>query len=273
MLKQLDIKNRRGATLVLPMEENNSGYQVANIDGLNPVKATLVSSSFAGLDGAQFQSATRGPRNIKLSLDFQPDFQTETYTSLREKLYSFFMTKSTVNLRFYKTSGLYLDIEAVVEDVVAPMFEKDPDATISLMCFQPDFIDGRKIILEGATVSNDTVEEIVYPGTVESGTVLTLNANRTIPEFTIYNTAEDGMLYQLDFTREVIPGDKLIISSLRGAKGITLIRSGVSSSYLYGKSAQSSWIELFEGVNQFRVYCPGDPVPYELEYVVRYGGI
>jgi len=65
----------------------------------------------------------------------------------------------------------------------------------------------------------------------------------------------------------------LVISSLQGAKGITLTRAGVASSLLYGRSAQSNWIQLFPGNNNFRIFAPGDPIPYVLEYVVRYGGL
>jgi hypothetical protein len=122
-------------------------------------------------------------------------------------------------------------------------------------------------------VDDSTNTEIDYPGTIETGTVLTLNVNRVLAAFTIYNMDEAGNLSQLDFDGSLLNGDQLIISSLRGSKGITLIRASVSSSYLYGRSAQSSWIEFLEGLNEFRVYAPGDPVPYELEYIVRYGGL
>lgn len=273
MLRQVDVTTRRGTTLVLEMYENDSGYQVADIDGLDPVKATLVSTSFAGLDGEQFQSARRGARNIKFKLDLQPDFVLDTYTTLRKKLHSYFMPKAQVNLRFFLSTGLYVDITAVVEDHTTPRFEQDPQVVISLMCFQPDFIDPRMVTIESTTVDDSTTAAIDYPGTVEAGTVLTMNVNRALPSFSIYNTTEDGVLAQLDFSGDLIAGDQLIISSLRGSKGITRIRDGVSSSYLYGRSAQSGWIEFSEGINEFRVYAPGDPVPYELEYLVRYGGL
>lgn len=273
MLKQVTVTNRRGMTLALETLQNDDGIQIAEIQGLDPVKATLVSTSFAGLDGSQFQSARRGSRNIKLKLDLQPDFIVDTFTSLRKKLYTYFMPKSEVNLRFLLSTGLYLDIVGIVEEHSSAMFEQDPIVEVGLMCFQPDFVDPRMVTYAGSTVATGTTHAIDYPGSVEAGTVLTLNVNRVLTAFTIYNTGEDGILTQLDFNGSLISGDVLVISSLHGAKGITLTRSGVSSSYLYGRSAQSGWIELMEGINQFRVYAPGDPVPYELEYLVRYGGL
>jgi hypothetical protein len=273
MLKQLDVTNRRGMVLSLEMFENGSGFQVSDIEGLDPVRATLVSTSFAGVDGAQFQSARRDARNIKIKLDLQPDFVTNTYSTLRRTLYSYFMTKAQVSLRFYLSTGLYLDIEGVVEEVPSPRFEQDPKVEVSLMCFKPDFLDPRMVTVTGNTVADNTLTTIDYPGNVETGMVLTLNVNRPLSAFTIYNTSEEDILSQLDFSGSLIAGDQLVVSSLKNAKGITLTRAGVSSSYLYGKSTQSGWIEFSEGINQFRVYTLGDPVPYELEYIVRYGSL
>jgi hypothetical protein len=273
MLNKIEVTNSRGNVLSLPIEEDDGEYQIANIEGLDPVKASLVSTSYAGADGEHFQSAKLPARNIKINLDLDPNFDPKTYTDLRRDLYPFFMPKSQVTLRFYLTSGLYLDIVGVVEQISSPLFEEDPDVEISIMCYQPDFIDARMITIEGQTVTDVTNTEIDYPGTVQSGTVLTLHVNRAVDEFTIYNLDEGGNLYQLDFTGDLISGDELVISSLRGNKGITLTRSSVSSSFLYGRSAQSSWIEFMEGLNQFRVYAVGDPIPYDLTYVVRYGGL
>ena len=273
MLSKVDITNRRGGILSLEMEENESGYQVDTIDGLDPVKATLVSTSYASIDGEQFQSAKRGARNIKIKLDLDPDFETDTYTTLRQGLNTYFMPKSQISMRFYMTTGLYVDIIGIVEEISTPMFEQDPNVDISIMCFQPDFTDPRIVNVSGVTVPDGTNTTVDYPGNVETGTVLTLNVNRSLPAFTIYNMDEAGILYQLDFSGALVAGDELVISSLKGSKGITLTRASVSSSYLYGRSAQSSWIEFTEGLNEFRIYAPGDPVPYELEYVVRYGGL
>lgn len=270
---KLDVTNRKGDILSLTMEENDTGYQVASIEGLDPVKANLVSTSYANSDGEQYQSGKRGARNIKIKLDLDPDFDPNTYASLRRDLYSYFMPKSQVSLRFYLSTGLYLDIVGIVEEMSAPLFAQDPLVDISVMCFQPDFTDPRIISVDGFSVDDTTNTTINYPGTVETGTVLTLNLNRDIDDFTIYNMDEAGKLYQLDFSGELLDGDELVVSSLRGSKGITLTRASVSSPFLYGRSAQSSWIEFAEGLNQFRVYAEGDPIPYVLEYVVRYGGL
>jgi hypothetical protein len=273
MLTKVEVTNRRGNVLALALEEDDNPYQINEIEGLAPVKATLVSSSYAGTDGDVLQSVRRGSRNITIKLDLDPDFINNDYTSLRQGLYPFFGTKSQIKLRFYSSTGLSVDIVGTVEDMSSALFEQDPKVDISIMCFDPDFIDPRMVTVESLTVEDSETIEIEYPGNIEAGTVITLNANRAMTEFTIYSIDEGGNTLQLDFTGDLEDGDELVISSLKGAKGITLTRAGISSSYLYGRSPQSNWIELTEGVNQFRIYSPGDPVPYVLEYVVRYGGL
>jgi len=272
-IEKLEITNARGNVLSLQMEEDDGPYQVATIEGLDPGKATLVSTTYPGRAGGTFQSSARPARNIKIKLDFDPDFDSWTYEDARAELYKWFIPGAKIKQRYYLSTGLYLDIDAVVESNDSPIYDQDPDATISLMCYDPDFIDGRMITVSGNSVDDTTNTEIDYPGTIEAGTVLTIHFNRAVSDFTVYNIDEAGGIQQLNFSGTLLNGDTLVISSLDGNKGITLTRAGVSSSYLYGRTAQSSWINLFEGLNQFRVYAEGDPIPYDLEYRVRYGGL
>lgn len=272
-LQQVDITNSRGNVLSLTMEQNDDVYQVRDIEGLDPGKAVLVSTSSAGQDGETYQSGKRPARNIKIKLDFDPDFAPKSYSELRNDLYAWFMPKARITMRYFLSTGLYVDIDGIVESMDSPIFSDDPDATISIMCYQPDFVDARLASLPGFTVADNTNTPIDYPGTVEAGTVLTINFNRAASGFSIYNADEGGNLQQLDFTDPILNGDVIVVSSLNGNKGITRTRTGVSSSVLYGRSSQSSWIQLMEGINQFRVYASGDPIPYTLEYAVRYGGL
>jgi hypothetical protein len=270
---KVEVTNRRGNILTLAILEDENPYQIADIDGLDPVQAVLTSSSYAGTDGEAFQFAKRGARNIKIKLDLEPDFMDDTYTTLRQGLYPFFMPKSEINLRFYSDTGLYVDIKGIVEECSSPLFDQDPNVDISIMCYDPDFVDPRMVTVNGVTTSGTTPIVLNYPGNIETGVVVTLNLNRSLSGFTIYNVDEGGNILQLDFSGTLLDDDILVVSSLKGNKGITLTRAGVPSSYLYGRSAQSKWIELGEGLNNFRIYAPGDPIPYVLEYVVRYGGL
>lgn len=272
MLRKIDVVTRRGTTLSLDVFENDSGYQV-EVEGLDPVKAELSSSPQVGVAGEEYQSSRRGKRQVKLIFDLEPDFVSHTYATLRRNLYNYLMPQSSVRLRCYLDTGLYLDIEAVVEDHSSPMNKEDPKVEVILVCFQPDLVDPNAVEIDSSTVSDSTNTELIYPGSIPTGIVVAVHVNRNVSGFTIYNSIEEGVLSQLDFDYALINGDELVVSSLEGSKGINLTRSGVTTSVLYGRSAQSKWIEFFTGVNQFRVYTPGDPVPFTLQYNVRYGGL
>jgi len=275
MLTKVEVRtSTSGMLLSLPLEEITDGIFVEDISGLDPVKATLVSSSTANLDGAQFQSSRRESRNILLTLGLEPlDWEVHNIRNIRKNLYSFFMPKSEVKLRFFLDDGLEVDITGRVESFETPLFAKDPQVVISVMCFDPDFVELTSVEIEEDTVSTTTTFPIDYPGTVETGILLTLLVDRALTEFTIYHTPPDGLVRTLDFAAVLQADDVLRINTVVGNKFITLTRSAVESSLLYAMSPQSAWIELFKGINQFRVFADGAAIPYTLEYTVKYGGL
>jgi hypothetical protein len=273
MLTKVEVRNIAGALLTLQLEDILNGFIVEEITGLDPVKAVLVSSGFAGLDGVQYQSSRREARQLTFRIGLEPDYGTESVESLRRTLYSFFMTKAPVNLRFYMSDGLTIDIDGRVETFESPLFVKEPAVDITLLCFDPDFYDSVPVVLSGSTVSTTTDTLITYPGTVETGILFTLNVDRTLSEFTIYHRAPDGITRSLDFSGSLAAGNVLKISTIVGAKGATKTVTGVESSVLYGVSPQSNWIELQPGENHIRVYAVGAAIPYTITYTKRYGGL
>lgn len=275
MLTNVEVRTRQGNLLNLPLEDTSGGLFIEEIEGLDPVKATLVSSSFAGVDGEQHHSSRREARDLILKIGIETDFVTNTVRRLRNRLYSYFMPKSEVFLRFVHDDGFVADIVGTVEDFGSPLFTKEPQANISIRCFGPDFVVPVPVKHELLTVEGtEGWTEIDYDGNVETGIVVELTLNRVEQALSIYNMSPGGILRQLDFSAPLAVGDKLRISTVAGSKGATLTRAGTLSSVLYGVSPQSAWLTLEEGLNKFRVYATGTPaIPYTLEYVTRYGGL
>lgn len=275
MLTNVEVRTRQGSLLNLPLEDTTSGLFIEDIEGLDPVKATLVSSSFAGVDGEQHHSSRREARDIILKIGIESDYAINTVRRLRSRLYSYFMPKSEVFLRFVHSDGFKVDIVGIVEDMGTPMFTKEPQANVSIRCFGPDFVVPEPVIYNLITVEgNAGWTDIDYEGTVETGVVVELTLNRSEQALSVYNISPGGVLRQLDFSTPLVVGDKLRISTVAGGKGATLTRAGTLTSVLYGVSPQSYWITLEEGINKFRVYATGAPaIPYTLEYVTRHGGL
>jgi hypothetical protein len=144
---------------------------------------------------------------------------------------------------------------------------------VSIMCFNPDLFDPTPVHLTGNTTSGSTTTSITYDGHIETGVIFTLNVDRTLTDFTLYHTLPSGEIRSMDFSGALASGDVLTISTVLGSKGVTLVRSGISSSMLWAVSPQSSWMALVRGVNQFRVYAEGAAVPYTLDYTKKYGAL
>lgn len=273
MLSSVEIRTSRGGVLTLPLQDVSDGLVLAEVQGLDPVKATLVSSSFAGADGEQYHSSRREARNITLKLDLEPDYVTTSVSDLRNRLYTYLMPKSEVTLGFYMSNGLYTEIVGRVESLESPQFTQEPAADISLTCFDPDFIDPVPVHLDLMSTDLTTETLIPYLGTVDTGVVFTLLPDRALSQFTIYHRPPDGTFRQLDFVTALSAGDKLVISTVPGAKGATLTSAGTTKSVLYGVSPQSNWHALQNGDNYFRVYATGAPIPFDIDYITRYGGL
>lgn len=273
MLTQVDIATAQGSLLSIPLT-GESGLIVQEIKGLDPVKATLVSSSFANQDGEQFYSSRREARNIVLTLGLEPDYVTDQVQDLRRRVYAYLMPKSKVTLTFFMNGTENYQIEGIVETCETTLFALEPAIEISIMCYDPDFKDPDFEILSGNSTNGFTEVPINYTGTVETGMRFVLDINQTLDQFAIYHRLPDGSIRVLTFVYPMLGSDVIVIDTRPGLKEATLTRGASDSSVLYGVSPQSVWLQLEPGLNQLRVYVNKvTPVPWELTYNTRFGGL
>lgn len=273
MITEIKATNVRGAILDLLLDDVSNGVVVEEVEGLDPVDATIVSSGFAQIDGTVFQSVRRDERQIKLKIGLEPDYATDTVAKIRKRLYAWFMPKSALSLVLIDDEGLEVAINGMVESAPAPLFTEDPQMDVVIRCFNPDFAETVEDTFSGNTVSANVDTTLTYDGTVETGFVFTMVANRTISSFTIYQTASDGSQRTFDFSAPMVSGDTLKISTVPGNKYATLTHLGVDASVLYGISPQSPWLDLLPGANLIRVYTTGAAIPFTIKYTNKYGGL
>lgn len=272
-LYKVDILTEKGDILTLNMRDSSNGYYVKNITGLDPGRAELVSSSFGTVDGAQYQAARRDPRNIVLTLGFSPDFVVNTVSSLRSVLYSMLMPKSKVIMTYYMDEGLVVKIDGRVESFDSNAFSKDPEASISIICFNPDFYSINSLSVSDTTRSTVVEKSILYNGNIATGFKLTLTLNTSATTFNLYLKSPDGTLNNMTFVGSLLNGDVLTISTVSGNKYARLKRSNIETSVLYGIDYSSVWLQFVPGTNYIRPYVEGNVMPYTIEYLEKYGGI
>lgn len=273
MLYKVEARNIQGELLSLEFVDVSDGIVVNDILGLDPVKATIVSSKNAKQAGAQLQNKTRDTRNITLKLDIEPDYISQSVEDVRDRLYDFFTPQTDVSLRFYRESGLTVDISGTIETFDCPLFVEQPKATISILCMDPDFVDVEEVELSGNSTPTTTETLVVYPGKVDTGFVFVLNIDRTLTEFTIYHRPPDNVMRSMDVVGEFEADDILTISTVENDKYIKLNRGGTESFIAYAVSPQATWHQFVRGNNYIRVYALGDSIPYTLTYTARYGGL
>lgn len=259
--------------LSLYLLDASSGYAVRDVEGLDPVDASLTTSTVAQVDGAQPQNASRGTRNITIKLGLEPDFVTSTVDSLRSALYDWFMSKTIVAMTFYKDSVIFATSTGQVESMQNSMFSDDPEVDISIINYDPDFYAPASVTLDGNTTDATDTNTISYPGTSEAGVIFVLNINRTMTDFTVYNTTPDNTIQSTIISGSFLAGDIVTINSVPGSKAVTLTRASIDSSILYWRGTSSSWVTLTKGDNLFRVLSSGAAIPYTVTYTPKYGGL
>ena len=88
MLTKVEVYTARGDTLELPLEDTSSGFVVKDIEGLGPVKASIVSSKFAQIDGSTYQASRRENRNVLMTIGIEVQHSSLTVSERRNVLYA-----------------------------------------------------------------------------------------------------------------------------------------------------------------------------------------
>lgn len=273
MLNSVIISNATNMTFELPFGDVSSGYSVIDISGLDPVRANITTSAYATMDGEEYHSARRDKRNIVIELGMELGYTNKSIRELRNYLYNFFMPKMPVVLKFVDNQGFVYSISGRVESFTAPLFSKDPRASISILCFDPDFQDLNPVIFSGSTVSNtsETIHE--YAGTTPTGVVFEITPNRAMEDLIFYQTTNSGFVRSLTLDMDFLSGDTIKISTVPGDKYVSLNRDGLETSILYALGTASTWPLLQPGSNRIRIFTEGAAIPYTITYTNKFGGL
>lgn len=266
-------------SLTVQLGDVSNGINIVDIAGLDPVKATLTSSNFAGQPGAVFQSSHRETRNIVIKLGIEPDPETQTVRSIRKSIYNIFRPETEVLLKFYDdestdvTDGYQIVGRVETCGPTATRFTQTPEIDISVMCFDPDFQDAEAITVSGLTTADVAATSVAYNGTTETGIIFTLNINRSLSEFQIYYIDGNSATWTMDVAALFLTGDVVTINTTPGSKTANLLRAGVTTSILYAISPQSTWARLAPGANSIRFYAAGAAIPGTITYTKRFGEV
>lgn len=266
----------KGGSLYLDILSPSNGLVVQEIDGLDPVKASITSSRLAQVDGTHYQASRRDSRNIIIKVDIDPylsDDVHSTVESIRAELYDYLMPESLISLRFQKDGVTFVEIAGMVESLEAPLFTDTPGAVISVLCFDPDFVSTSDKFVKGTALPSTTGKDFTYDGTAETGFIFEMVMNRSAINLALHHSVY-GRTTTFELATSLLTGDRITIDTRTGMKSV-MVRTagGVSTSRLAGVSPASKWPTLKRGVNNIRALVVGAGIPWDLTYREKYGGL
>lgn len=277
MINSITVTNHLQESMTMElMDPYPSGFIILSIDGLGPPKANINMTEMSGLDGSSYNSARAVARNIVLRLRFmmKPDIET-----IRQKSYKYFPLKKQITLQInadHRTVKAYGYVESNEPDI----FSKEEGCVISILCpdsylfdefnsvtvfssvtaeFEFPFSNESLVtpLLEMSSLTFDTTKSVVYTGDAEVGFIIHIHASGSANDIRII---EDDTLDEIwiDSDRlititgsDVVNGDDIYISTVKGDKYAILVRGSTTYNILNALGQNPTWFTLTKGDNVF----------------------
>ena len=255
------IQNSLGEILTLSGKENK--WYVVDITGLNPTPGTVNMTQIAGMNGALFNSARIGSKNIVVLLSLTGQVEQN-----RLELYEFFRVSEACRF-FYKTRTRDVFIDGIVESVECGLYAKNEQLQASIVCPRDTFsgIEEKEIELSGRSIADfvfpfaineddpvsfserNTTEmtEVMNGGDADAGFELQINVLATCDEIKIMNLTS-GKIIDVQISH-FLAGDVIYISTVSGKKSIRLFRDGEDITIFEKISDSTEFFQLVPGKN------------------------
>lgn len=275
MINKITITNHLDESLVLELRSpEKSGFFVRGIDGLTPGKATINVTEVLSNDGAFFNSARVGSRNIVFDLGF---LEHSTIEETRKLSYKFFPIKKLIKIQI-ETDTRTAFTYGYVESNEPNIFNKEEGTTISVLCPRSFFysVDKNTTVFSGIQsffefpFSNESLTEklivmgeveinreqtVFYTGDSEIGVVIYIQAFGNVENLRFVNVStSEQMLIDTDKLTTmtgfgIIDKDFITISTLKGNKYITLQRDGEIINIINALGQNTDWFQIQPGDN------------------------
>lgn len=252
MIYDVRVLNPTSLLGIIPVNSAAKPYQVVNIEGLGPVKASISTTSKGYGPGVNYGGSIIDARNIVL--DIQLNGVGEKARVARLELYEMFPIGERINLYFYEGTDVY-NIPGYVESVAPKLFTRKPTLQISVLCTDTYFrrypLDHEVLLPTGGVPL-----KVVYGGRVDNGMTIDIAFNSGVQKKSgsgsinirqvtsgkpvrEFNIPDEELIYATGaaFT----PGDIIKINTTPGSKKATLTRGGTEYNIM-------STLENYRGV-------------------------
>lgn len=252
--------------------------QIRNIEGLDPVKASVNTSLLGTGDGEAYTGSSIPKRNIVFTIHPNPDWKTWSHETLRRLLYLYFMPKQLVRLVFYDDLIVPVEIHGIVESFEDNLFSEDPEILVSIICPDPYFTALEPEIVSGNSIRpGGLTTEVPYNGTVETGFYVKISfSSGSTPTYVKIQVGDPNISYFAVDSSPLVDSSKYFeMTCLQSKKTIqnVTIASGLFTNLLSKIRMNSVWPVLKPGINDFSIVTDVGIQTWELRYYERFGGL
>lgn len=263
---------------ILTLTQNESNYQVVNVDGLNPPKAELFTNAVAGMDGSKFKDSRLQVRNLVLTIKINGDAEQN-----RIHLYEYFRTGVWCKI-YYSNGTRSVFIEGYCETIECPLFTINQQMQISIVCPDPYFkslltiyadiskqfpnfefpFDIEEEGIEFSLLDMDRETVVTNGGEISSGLIITLtavNGNVAYPIIYNVNTGEHLLINLV-----MQEGDVVVINTNKGSKSVKKISNGIETNVINSFMAGSTWFQLPVGSTVFTYQATYNDAGLKVEF-------
>lgn len=297
MIKSFTIRNQNGEEIVLDLRNPyENGIAIKSVTGLGPERASINYTESATLDGGVYNSARRTVRNIVFNLIFVETYTGDSIETVRQRTYRYFQLKKPITI-FIETDNNRLQISGYVEYNQPEIFSRQETTQISVLCPDPYFYSGDGEIstvfsnvtplfefpfsnpvstrsLFFGNIELSTHKDLVYDGSADSGMQIEIQANGAATNIRVYNMYDEtSFLLDTSIVASLTgqafgTGDVFVVSTFPGKKFVHLIRNGLTTNMIAALSRNSTWLQLYPGVNP--IYYTAETGQANLEFTIKY---
>jgi hypothetical protein len=277
MITAIKTTNHLNESLTLELlRPEQSGFIVLHIDGLGPPKAEISLTERAGIDGSLYNFGRATSRNIVLGLRFYPGQDIE---ALRQKSYKYFPLKRPITFEV-QAANRTAHATAYVEANEPDIFSKEEGCVITLVFPDSYLYDIVESLTSFSSItamfefpwSNESTDDpllviseldlesmkvVIYEGDVSVGMLIHIHATGSASGVTLTDIVTLEAL-EIDSDKlisttgdDILEGDDIWISTVKGNKYAILIRGSTTYNILNCLGIAPPWFQLEKGDNVY----------------------
>lgn len=221
-------------------------FILKSADGLGPpeVDVSIADTLHAG---GIYQGRRPHSRELVFHIGLNPNYGiNQSVSDLRTTLYGMLTPGyiDNVTVSIMNDTAIVAKTTSYVKKLEINPFSKDPEVQLTMSCLQQYFEALSPLYL---TIPSKVAPAIDNIGTAPAGFHMEVifTANHSVW------TLSDASGKKMQITYTFITGDKLVIDTRPGHRGIWVVRGGTTTNIIYALSTDSIWYMLHGGNNVF----------------------